>query len=200
MITLTKTEFFDIISVSWLTISRLTVRLLTNNVRKGKVVVLNKEFAPAGPPEGVERRVGGEVRMISNLIKRRIHSKQNSEEEAVTGTGGWILGYLAANEGRDVFQRDLEEQFCMRRATVSKMIQLMEQKGLIERQSVAYDARLKKLTLTEKGRTMHLEIIAELEQTEREIRKGIPEEKLEVFFEVCLQIRNNLYGTEDNSV
>lgn len=160
---------------------------------------MDKEFATSPPPEDV-KRVGGEIRMISNLIKRRIHSKQGSEEEAVTGSGGWILGYLAHNEGNDVFQRDLEEQFCMRRATVSKMIQLMEQKGLIERQSVAHDARLKKLTLTEKGRAKHLEIIAELEQTEREIRKGIPKEKLDTFFEVCGMIKENLYRTEDNSL
>lgn len=151
------------------------------------------------PPEDI-KRVGAEVRMISNLIKRRIMSGQSSEEEAVTGSGGWILGYLAQNEGKDVFQRDLEEKFCMRRATVSKMIQLMEQKGLIERRSVAHDARLKKLMLTEKGRAKHLEIIAELEQAEREIRKGIPEEKLDIFFEVCRMIRENLYRTEDNSL
>lgn len=167
---------------------------------KGKVVVLDKEFAAAITPEGSERHVGAEVKMISNLIKRRIISRQCPEDEAVTSSGGWILGYLADNEGSDVFQRDLEERFCIRRATVSKMIQLMEQKGLIERRSVTHDARLKKLTLTEKGRARNLEMIAELERIEKEITEGIPGQKLDTFFEVCRMIRENLYRTEDNGV
>lgn len=161
---------------------------------------MDKEFAAAIASEGGAQHVGAEVKMISNLIKRRILSRQSPEDEAVTSSGGWILGYLADNEGSDVFQRDLEERFCIRRATVSKMIQLMEQKGLIERRSVAHDARLKKLTLTEKGRAKNLEIIAELERIEKEMTDGIPEQKLAAFFEVCRLIRKNLYRTEENGV
>ncbi len=152
---------------------------------------------PDTPDEFSEKRVGAEVKQISNLIHRRILSGQSSEEDAVAGSGGWILGYLDRHNDEDVFQRDLEEKFCMRRATVSKMIQLMEQKGLIERQSVAHDARLKKLILTEKGRARNQEMIAEFDRLEREMTEGIPPEKLSTFFEVCGMLRANLYELED---
>jgi DNA-binding MarR family transcriptional regulator len=149
---------------------------------------------PICAPPAAERHIGAEMRMISNLIHREFNHMPHSEEDAISGTNGWILGYLAASESenRDVFQRDLEEQFQVRRATVSKIICLMEQKGLIERCPVPQDARLKKLKLTEKGRKTHSEKVAEFERIEKELTAGIPPEKLGVFFEVCDLIKQNI--------
>lgn len=152
-----------------------------------------------GPQDG-KRHIGAEMRMISNLIRRRFNSTLNSEDEAISGSNGWILGYLVQNDGRDVFQRDLEEEFHVRRATVSKTICLMVQKGLIERQSVPSDARLKKLVITEKGRRLNAEIIERFDAIERDVVKDIPPDKLENFFEVCDMIVKNLNETEEKGI
>lgn len=152
-----------------------------------------------GPQDG-KRHIGAEMRMISNLIRRRFNSTLNSEDEAISGSNGWILGYLVENDGRDVFQRDLEEEFHVRRATVSKTICLMVQKGLIERQSVPSDARLKKLVITEKGRRLNAEIIERFDAIERDVVKDIPPDKLENFFEVCDMIVKNLSETEEKGI
>jgi DNA-binding MarR family transcriptional regulator len=139
------------------------------------------------------KHIGKEMRIISNLVHRVINQPHgtSAEEESVSGTNCWILGYLAQNEDRDVFQRDLEETFQVRRATVSKILGLMEQKGLIERCPVPQDARLKKIRLTEKGRRFHLEKVSEFESIESQLVKDIPEEKLKIFFEVCDMIKTN---------
>lgn len=152
-----------------------------------------------GPHDG-KRHIGAEMRMISNLIRRRFNSSLNSEDEAISGSNGWILGYLVENDGRDVFQRDLEEEFHVRRATVSKTICLMVQKGLIERQSVPSDARLKKLVITEKGRRLNAETIERFDAIERDVVKDIPPDKLENFFEVCDMIVKNLSETEEKGI
>ena len=152
-----------------------------------------------GPQDG-KRHIGAEMRMISNLIRRRFNSTLNSEDEAISGSNGWILGYLVQNDGRDVFQRDLEEEFHVRRATVSKTICLMVQKGLIERQSVPSDARLKKLVITEKGRRLNAEIIERFDAIERDVVKDIPPDNLENFFEVCDMIVKNLSETEEKGI
>ena len=144
------------------------------------------------------RRVGAEVKMISNLIHRRLMAGQSSEEDQITASNGWILGYLAHNEGREVYQRELEERFNIRRATVSKTLGLMEQKGLIERVPVAHDARLKRLLLTDKGRRYNEEIIAEFDRVEADITAGIPPEKLAEFYEVCDMLKDNLNKLEGN--
>ena len=149
--------------------------------------------------ENNNRRVGAEVKMISNMIYRRLMAGQKTEEDQITASNGWILGYLAHNEGREVYQRELEEKFRIRRATVSKTLGLMEQKGLIERVPVAHDARLKRLLLTDKGRRYNEEMIAEFDRVESEITAGIPPEKLAEFFEVCDMLKDNLNMLEGNS-
>lgn len=148
--------------------------------------------------DNVPRRVGAEVKMISNMIHRRIIAGQCGEEDQLTASNGWILGYLAHNEDREVYQRELEEKFNVRRATISKTLSLMEQKGLIERVAVPKDARLKRILLTDKGRRHNCDMIAEFDRIEEEITEGIPPEKLDTFFEVCGLIKNKLNGTEDD--
>ncbi len=145
-----------------------------------------------------DRRVGAEVKMISNMIHRRLMAGINSEEDQVTASNGWILGYIGAQGDREVYQRELEERFRIRRATVSKTLGLMEQKGLIERVPVKHDARLKRLLLTEKGRRYNEEMIAEFDRVEKEITEGIPPELLGYFYEVCDILKNNLNKLEGN--
>ena len=101
----------------------------------------------------MEKTVHNELRSLSHLIYRFIENLPNKKRvESMTGTNGCIIGYLAENSGRDVFQKDIEKAFGITRSTASKVINLMEQKGLVERQSVSCDARLKKIVLTEKSK------------------------------------------------
>lgn len=144
--------------------------------------------------DGKENKsVGFEIRILSNLIRRHINnSAAHAETESVTGMNGWVIVYLAHNSDRDVFQRDLEERFNVRRSTVSNILSLMEKKGLIKRESVECDARLKKLTLTEKS----LELLEKMEndriETEKLITDGIPEEELAMFISVAERMKSNL--------
>lgn len=99
-----------------------------------------------------KRNIGIELRSINNLIMRYMENHANKKKvDSITGTNGWIIGYIAENHNRDVYQRDLEAEFSITRSTASKVINLMVQKGLIVRESVPHDARLKKLVLTDKA-------------------------------------------------
>ena len=98
-----------------------------------------------------ERHVGGEIRVLSNLIKRCMDDGMPPE---TTGMQGWIIGFLHRNEDRDMFQRDVEAEFNIRRSTATGILQLMEKNGFLLREPVAYDARLKKLVLTERSRRL----------------------------------------------
>lgn len=158
-----------------------------------------EEICPPPPHGGEEKHIGAEMRMISNLIHRMFSSSRDSEEDAISGTNGWIIAYLAKNEDKEVFQRDLEEIFHVRRATISKTIRLMEHKGIIECSPVERDARLKKLSLTEKGKRLHNEKIDEVKRIEECLIKNIPREKLDTFFEVCDMIKQNIFDMEEEN-
>ena len=62
------------------------------------------------------------------------------------------VAFIAFQKDADVYQKDIETCFKLRRSTVSSLLNTLERKELIRRDPVPHDARLKKLTLTEEGR------------------------------------------------
>ncbi len=146
----------------------------------------NREISPAA------RSVKKEFMCLSNLIRREMDASRVKRGLPVTAMHGLIIGYLCKNSDRDVFQKDIEEAFSYRRSTASTVLGLMEEKGLIDRVSVPYDARLKKLVLTDKA----LEIVAAHEEDSAEVdalmMRGISDEELDGFFSVLDRMIDNL--------
>lgn len=134
-----------------------------------------------------------ELRSLSHQIHRFFQNRPNKMQvDSVTGTNGWIIGYLADHDGADVFQKDIEKEFGITRSTASKVIDLMEQKGLVERKTVPYDARLRKLVLTEKSRQLVALINADKENLEKTLTKGFTQEEISTLTEYVQRMKNNL--------
>ncbi len=68
----------------------------------------------------------------------------------------------------------------------------MEQKGLLTREPVPYDNRLKKIILTDKALQYQQQVVADLTGLEETLIRDIPEEKMAVFFEVIGKMMENL--------
>lgn len=143
-----------------------------------------------------ERTVGFEVRSLNNLIKRDVERSEVFEMCRTTGLHGWAIGWFYDNRDRDVFQRDFEEHFSIRRSTASNMLGRMEKNGLIVRESVESDARLKKIVLTPQAVALHNRITADMYDREQRLISGIEPEKIECFFEVIEKIKRNLENGE----
>ncbi|MDD2233503.1 MAG: MarR family transcriptional regulator [Desulfitobacteriaceae bacterium] len=140
-----------------------------------------------------KRSASFEIKAISNLIRRHANKSASKQYiDSVTGTNGWVIGFLAENEGKDIFQRDLEEQLSIRRSTVSSVLQLMEKKGFIMRMPVDYDARLKKLVLTDKAYKIHAIASNDIAELEHKLTKGLTAEELAAFFKVIDKIKSNI--------
>ena len=146
---------------------------------------------------GEKTNVGFEIRTLSNLIKRHVdNSPFHEKEKRVTGTNMWVIIYLAEHSGENVFQRDLEQKFSVRRSTMSNILALMEKKGLIMRESVEHDARLKKLVLTDTARSFIEMMEEDRENTEAIITSGLSEKELELFYSVVQRMRKNLEDSD----
>lgn len=140
---------------------------------------------------------GLELRSLNNLIRRYFEFASHRKEiETVTGNNGWIIRYLAENKDKDVYQKDLEEQFTVTRSTTSKVLRLMEQKGLIRRQAVNRDARLKKIVLTEKAWKIKELMREDAEKMEQSLIKGFTEEELQTFYSYLQRMKANLLPFE----
>ena len=102
-----------------------------------------------------------------------------------------ILGFIIDEEG-DVFQKDIEQMFTLRRSTVSGVLSSMEESGLIIRERVKSDARLRKITATEKGKKQHSLIKSELSGIEYQITAGLTDEEITAFLHTAEKIKRNL--------
>lgn len=142
-----------------------------------------------------QQSVGLELRTLSNLLQRQARSSIIHQTDNVTRTNGWVIRFLAEHAGQDIFQRDLEELFSMRRSTASNILQLMEKKGFITRESVDYDARLKKLVLTPKALEFHKAATEEMNALEAQLTHGLTDEELSAFFTITAKIKQNLLET-----
>lgn len=142
-----------------------------------------------------ERRVAPEVRRLDHMMARNMeaHAKAYGVDE-VTVMHGWIIRYLyeQCEFEIEVYQKDIEKKFGIGRSTVTNIIQLMEKKGYLQREAVERDARLKKLVLSEKGRSHHLQMESLVEQLSVETAEGISNEELDVFFRVMNKLEENI--------
>ena len=142
--------------------------------------------------------VGFRIRTLSVAIKRAVDaSKTKSGQGAYTGTHGWVIGYLYENQNRDVFQRDIEKQFSVRRPTMTAILQLMEKNGLVMRERDAKDARLKKIKLTPLALQIHKQHEQQIESFEASLRDGITDEEMKAFFAVMDKISANVEHAEN---
>ena len=132
------------------------------------------------------------LKTLDNRIRRKLDERTRVKELGITPEQLFVIRYLSAHEGRDVFQRDFESEFKLSRATVSSTVSLMEKKGLICREGVPADARLKKLTLTDAARALH----AQAKETVSEINRALsdaltPEERRQL---------QSLFGTLERAL
>ncbi len=137
-----------------------------------------------------KREIGFQVRTLSHLIKRMADQTVFPEEVAqCTGMHGWMIGYLYENQDREIFQRDIQERFMIRRSTVTGILQLMEKNGLITRTPVQDDARLKRIQLTPKAIKLHQQVRAGIREMERRLSQNLTEAEKETFFMLCEKIK-----------
>lgn len=136
--------------------------------------------------------VGGEIHRLNKSLFRSVEctAKKHGLED-LDYMHNWILRFLHQNSDRDIYQKDLEAVLTIGKSTVTNLVKQMEQKGLIRREEVKSDARLKRLCITEDGVKKHLETISMFDEIEEGIRAGISEEELEIFFSVVEKMQKN---------
>lgn len=141
-----------------------------------------------------KRVIGFQMKSVNNMIRRKLDvqfSKNGLDE--ISGMQGPMIGYIFDNsKERDIFQRDLEREFNVRRSTATVMLQSLEEKGFVIRKPVDYDARLKKIILTEKAIRHQLEIRKLLDSFNEALEQGITREEKEEFFRILDKIKKNL--------
>lgn len=146
------------------------------------------------------KKVAVEVKKTDHCFRRYAEMRVNQvAPEDFTGMQGRIIGCIYDKthiEGKDIYQRDIEEIFSIRRSTATVMLQTLEKKGYIIKTGVKHDARLKKITLTPKAIEVQEMIDPVFAKCEEMALQGIPQADVELTFKVLEQIRANIKQAE----
>ncbi|WP_270507493.1 MarR family winged helix-turn-helix transcriptional regulator [Paraclostridium sordellii] len=139
-------------------------------------------------------KLGLDISKIHHIISRKMDASViNAIDDNLTISQAYVIDFISIEDkNKEIFQKDLEREFDLKRSSVSLMLNNMEKSDLIERVPVTEDARLKKIVLTEKSKKIYEKISIAIDSIENRLSEDITQEEIEVFQRVLEKIRNNL--------
>lgn len=122
--------------------------------------------------------IGNIIRKLHNELQRKMTNFAKKYD--LTAMQMLIISLIDQREkiGKMVFQKDIEEEFNIRRASVTNIVQLMEKKNLITREPLKEDVRYKQLVLTNSSRK-YAKYLKEYEQDIEEVLKKVTSKYLD---------------------
>ena len=99
---------------------------------------------------------------------------------------------MMKNNNQIIYQKDIEQFLASRRSTVSEILKKMEDNDLITR-SLASDKRKRVVKLTQYSINKQKEIENKVVLFDKQLKKNITTQELELFFDVLVKIKNNIF-------
>lgn len=140
-----------------------------------------------------DRPLAFRIKALNNQIKRMLEKTAlPGNDTGLTGMQFAFLGFLSEQDaGTNVYQRDLEAEFNIRRSTATGILQLMEKNGYIRRESVPEDARLKKIITTDKAKEIDTFAKENIMRLETQLTRGISPKEMDQFYQTLEKIADN---------
>ena len=131
---------------------------------------------------------------VLESIAAILNPENNKDKKKPTPMQGLFIGYIFDKEANDedVFQKDLEKHFMIRRSTATEILKLMEKNNLIKKESVNHDARLKKIFLTEHAKKEHIMIYQNIKFANDLMMKDFSEEEKVELYRLLDKVKKNL--------
>ena len=137
-----------------------------------------------------ERNFGFLLHDVARLMRKRF--EQNARDLGLTRSQCQVLAHLARNEG--IQQSALADILEVEPITLTRILDRLEDGGLVERQPHPTDRRVRLLRLTEAARPLLAEIFAIGALTRGEAMEGVSDEDRDRLFEVLSSMKANLIG------
>ena len=143
------------------------------------------------------RHIGAACKSIAHRIDRIMNNIPAIRDNGkLTSIQVWILNFLFRNEGKDMFQRDVEREFHIRRSTATEILTAMERNDLIRRERTDYDARLKKIVLTGYAAEIRKQLQTQMRRLEAALTDGFTDDEIRQFFAFVDRFKANLEKCE----
>ncbi|MGX7149150.1 MarR family winged helix-turn-helix transcriptional regulator [Enterococcus ureasiticus] len=141
----------------------------------------------------MDRKIGLKIRILANELNRKAAEILKEDGEASSSIQMRILNFIHRRNSQQVpvYQKDIEQEFDIRRSTATGLLQTMEKRLFIERRSYKEDNRYKTIILTELGQQRVKENIVKLHKFDELLVQGISEEHVTIFFDVMEKLSEN---------
>ena len=110
------------------------------------------------------------INKIANQLKRKMDKEMN-ENYNLTKTQSLVLSYI--NSNKEIYQKDIEKRFSIRRSTTTEILNLMEKRNLIKRIPSKIDKRINIIEITEE--VLKLEKVGKekIKELEKQMTKSL---------------------------
>ena len=141
-----------------------------------------------------DKNIFNSIKELEKGIVRKIMSETSHDEmfSKPSIAQMQIIKYILKHDGKTIYQRDLEEVFNLRRATISGILKTMEKNNVIIRVCDPNDARGKIVILSDDAKKFFKEKETLFKKLETVLKKDISKEDLETFYKVILKMRDNI--------
>ena len=128
-------------------------------------------------------------------LDRKIYAlliKNNRHFLPLTPTQIRIIHYIIKHDDREVYQRDIEKDLNLTRATLSGVLKTMEKNNIIKRNININDARSKQIILNDDVKADFIKNKKYLLEIEKKLVKDINKEEIDIFLNVLNKMKENI--------
>lgn len=121
-------------------------------------------------------RVGAKVRLLSNSFHRIANS--STSELGITASQSFLLSYIGRLQDEPPCQHDIEVRFNIKHPTATGILNRLAEKGFVSFAPDAYDKRMKRIVITDAGRSAAEQTKACLDEMENRLISNFSDEEV----------------------
>ena len=141
----------------------------------------------------MSKNLGVLINKIANQLKRKMDKEMN-ENYNLTKTQSLVLSYI--NSNKEIYQKDIEKRFSIRRSTATEILNLMEKRNLIKRTPSKIDKRLNNIEITEEGIKLEKVGKEKIKELEKHMTKSLTKEEKKELIRLLEKVEQNLLERE----
>jgi MarR family transcriptional repressor of mepA len=153
------------------------------------VLASDSSSAPSGPSPSAIEHPGSLIKMLNALLEKSANNALRADGLTVSQ----ITVLMAMEEaGGTMPMKHLEGVLLLSQPTVTGIVQRLEAKHLVSSRADPHDARVKLLSLTDKGRKCCANAKLHMTETDEVITRGFSKEEMDTFIGFLWRVIQNV--------
>ncbi|MNW24197.1 transcriptional regulator SlyA [compost metagenome] len=125
-------------------------------------------------------------------LKLKKRADESIKELGLSSQQGKVIDYIYENQNNHIIQKDLADRFHLRGASVTSMLQGLEQKGFIERKIPVNNERQKNIYVLPKAVELIEDFNNSFQKVEDEIVQALNDEEKQILKKLLIRINERI--------